>query len=158
VVLEPKAKKPAEAQSLPPQPEPAAGRFEPVPPPKSVRAPKRPLTYQDFPDFQNSGGGGETAANRNPAKPRGFFDWMAGRNKGGKSGPSAAAQKTVTLQPRVPQEKGQIEPEFNGHRNGFPARPPLQLNGDIFSEDGAAGQHNSQEATEIPDFFKKPLS
>ena len=35
-----------------------APRFEPVPPAKTVRAPKRPLTYQDFPELHQGGGAG----------------------------------------------------------------------------------------------------
>ena len=158
VVLEPKGKKEHEAQGFAPQTEPASQRFEPIPPPKSVRAPKRPLTYQDFPDFQNGAASGETAANRNPAKQRGFFDWMAGRSKGSGKAASTGPQKTVTLQPRVPHEKLPIEPEFNGHRNGFSGRSGLHNDGKSFGEDNPSGQHQPHQASDIPDFFKKPVS
>ncbi len=132
-------------------------RFEPVPPAKTVRAPKRPLTYQDFPELHQGGGAGsETPANRNPAKPRGFFDWMAGRNKSsGKPGANGSGQKTVTLQPRLPHERSPLEPELNGHRNGFGARVP---EGGALGEDNASGRYRSDEVADIPEFFKKPVS
>ncbi|MGB8736015.1 MAG: cell division protein FtsZ [Rhodomicrobium sp.] len=134
-----------------------APRFEPVPPAKTVRAPKRPLTYQDFPELHQGGGAGaDMPANRNPAKPRGFFDWMAGRNKNaGRAGAGSSPQKTVTLQPRLPQEKLSLEPEFNGHRSGFGARLP---EGGALGEDSASGRYQSDEVADIPEFFKKPVS
>ncbi len=134
-----------------------ASRFEAVPPAKAVRAPKRPLTYQDFPELHQSGGtSSEMPANRNPAKPRGFFDWMAGRNKNsGKAGAGVSAQKTVTLQPRLPHEKLPLEPELNGHRNGFGARLP---EGGALGEDKPASRYRADEVADIPEFFKKPVS
>jgi cell division protein FtsZ len=162
VLLEPKGKRG-------PDPEPGAlmpagglppARFEPVPPSKTVRAPKRPLTYQDFPELhQGNGPAAEPHANRNPAKPRGFFDWMAGRNKNAaRAGAPVPGQKTVTLQPRLPHEKMPIEPELNGHRNGFGARPPLLSDGGAMAEDKTAQPFEAGQASEIPDFFKKPVA
>ncbi len=84
VVLEPKIKKAADHQG-----DGFAGnadhaqRFEPLPPVKTTRPPRRPLTYQDFPELnQAAAPANAPAANRNPGKPRGFFDWMAGKNRG----------------------------------------------------------------------------
>ncbi len=156
--LDPKAKKGPDQEAGGFQP--GAGqtsRFEAVPPAKTVRAPKRPLTYQDFPELHQSGGAGsETPANRNPAKPRGFFDWMAGRNKSsGMAGAGASGQKTVTLQPRLQHEKLPLEPELNGHRNGFGARLP---EGGALGDENPAGRYQADEAADIPEFFKKPVS
>ncbi len=143
---------------------PGAGQpsppFEPQPPAKTVRAPKRPLTYQDFPELHQGGGtGNETPANRNPAKPRGFFDWMAGRNKSsGKASGGASGQKTVTLQPRLTHEKMPLEPELNGHRNGFGARPPMLPDGTMLGEDKPGGRYQSDEVSDFPEFLKKPIS
>lgn len=135
-------------------------RFEPVPPAKTVRAPKRPLTYQDFPELhQDSGPAGDSRANRTPAKPRGFFDWMAGRNKHStKPGAPSAGQKTVTLQPRLPHEKLPAEPELNGRLNGFGARPPVLQDGGVMAEDKSALRFQSNEVTDIPEFLKKPVA
>jgi len=159
VPVEPKGKKGPDRDYGPAAGLPPAG-FEPQPPAKTVRAPKRPLTYQDFPELHQGGGaGGEPQANRNPAKPRGFFDWMAGRNKSpAKAGAGASGQKTVTLQPRLPHEKMPQEPELNGHRNGFGARPPMHPEGSPLGEERPGARYQSDEATDIPEFFKKSVS
>jgi cell division protein FtsZ len=137
--------------------EPSSG-FEPVAPGKSVRAPKRPLILQDFPEF-HQGGDGQSQPSRSPAKPRGFFDWMAGRNKGsGKAASQNPGQKTVTLQPRLPHEKHEIEPELNGHRNGYGARSSQLSDSRASAGDDLAAPYRSGEVTDIPEFFKKPVS
>ncbi len=159
VVLEPKGKKSADHEAMGFTTE-ASPRFEPMPPPKSVRAPKHPLTFQDFPESQQGGpGGGETAANRNTTKQRGFFDWMAGRNKGPeKAGARTSAQKTVSPQQRSSHEKLGLEPELNGHRNGFPARSSLHRDGGVLDGESSGNGYQTEEVTDIPDFFKKPAS
>ncbi len=64
VVLEPKVRKGAEHDASAPQDN---GRgFEPVPPPKTARPPKRPLTYQDFPELSQGG-------TQNGASPNSIF-------------------------------------------------------------------------------------
>ncbi len=137
-------------------PEPSSGGFEAVPPAKTARAPRRPLTYQDFPELHQGGGDAQVQPQRNPtAKSRGFFDWMAGKNKNsGNASVANPGQKTVTLQPRLPHEKLQIEPELNGHRNGFGARPALLPD----DSDSTVPRYQGGEVTDIPEFFKKPAS
>jgi cell division protein FtsZ len=162
VVVEPKGKKPAEqeAPGFAPRPQPPAQQFEPAPPAKTVRPPKRPLTYDDFPELHNGGAAGaESSANRTSAKKSGFFDWMAGRHKSSaKPAPANSAQKTVAPQPRTPHEKLPHEPELNGHRNGFSARQPIHHETGPLGEDNPAARHPAGEAADIPDFFKKPVS
>ncbi|MBI4724868.1 MAG: cell division protein FtsZ, partial [Rhodomicrobium sp.] len=149
VVLEPKAKKAAdqEARGFGPA-DPGGQRFEPLPPAKTARPPKRPLTYQDFPELNQTGGANGVSANRNPAKPRGFFDWMAGRTRA-----AASTGKSVALQPRAPHEKSSLDPARNGHRNGFASHPPRHHDGAGIGDDGTAEPHFSDEVTDIPDFF-----
>jgi cell division protein FtsZ len=158
VVLEPKGKKGADYDAQAFQTgEPQSQRFEPQPPGKTVRPPKRPLTYQDFPELKH--GGPEAHANRNGAKPRGFFDWVAGRSKDGeRAGPGHGGGKSVTLQQRSPHEKLSHEPEFDGHRNGYGARPSPHHDGAGLDRDDLTAMHHADEATDISDFFKKPLS
>ena len=129
--------------------------FEPVAPSKTARAPKRPLTYSDFPELHQGGDDHQGQTNRNPSKPRGFFDWMAGRNKGSqKAAATNPGQKTVTLQPRLPHEKNQIEPELNGHRSGFAARAPLVPDGNGFDGGDAPSRYQSGEVADIPGFLR----
>jgi cell division protein FtsZ len=150
VTLEPKPRKSAGDES--PGYQEAQPRFEPISPAKTARAPRRPLTYQDFPELNQNG----ATANRAPGKPRGFFDWMAGRNKGGAKGDSARdAGKSVTLQPRHPQEKLSLDPGHNGHRNGFGT---LQHDGEALDDDGPSGRAAGAQEPDMSDFFKKPLA
>jgi cell division protein FtsZ len=154
VVLEPKGKRGGEHDGMAYQAghEPQSQRFEPLPPGKTVRPPKRPLTYQDFPELQGS-------TNRGGAKPRGFFDWVAGRNKdAGRAGLGISGGKSVTLQQRPPHEKLAHEPDLNGHRNGYTARPSLHHDAADMDNGDLAAAHHADEATDISDFFKKPLS
>ena len=156
VQLEPKGRRDS-GQGFGPGAEPSSG-FEPVAPGKSVRAPKRPLILQDFPEF-HQGGDTQSQPSRSPVKPRGFFDWMAGRNKGsGKAASQNPGQKTVTLQPRLPHEKHDIEPELNGHRNGYGARSSQLSDSRTSAGDDLAAPYRSGEVTDIPEFFKKPVS
>jgi cell division protein FtsZ len=159
VVLEPKGKKGAahDAQNFQASPETPSQQFEPLPPGNTVRPPKRPLTYQDFPELKQ--GGPEADANRNGAKPRGFFDWVAGRNKdSGKAGSGHGGGKSVTLQQRSHHEKFSHEPEFNGHRNGYSGRLSRHHDGTDLNRDDLTSAHHGDEAADISDFFKKPLS
>jgi cell division protein FtsZ len=131
-------------------------RFEPQPPPKTVRPPKKPLTYQDFPELQQAEGNGQ--ANRGQAKSRSFFDWMAGRNRTPAKSSQSSSQKTVTSQQRAPSEKLIVEPELNGHRNGYSLGSAHRHDdGGLDEEELSVGRRNG-EVTEIPDFFKKPLN
>ncbi len=155
VVLEPKGKKQPdqEAPGKTPAAEPPQQRFEPTPPPRAVRPPRRPLTYIDFPELN----GGEAPSNRNPPKPRGFFDWMAGRNKG-KSDSGNSSTASVASQQRPTQENLPREPDLNGQRNGFSARAPQPPNGAIVRDGDQLGEHRMSQDTDISQFLKKPIS
>jgi cell division protein FtsZ len=134
--------------------EPPSG-FEPVAPSRTARAPKRPLTFSDFPEAHQGGGDGQSQPNRAPAKPRGFFDWMAGRNKNSqKAAPANPGQKTVTLQPRQPHEKHQMEPELNGRMNGFGGRSSMLGDGGSLDGDSSAARYATGEAADIPGFLR----
>jgi cell division protein FtsZ len=146
VVLEPKVKKSAdyEAQGHASGSE-SGQRFEPISPAKTTRPPKRPLTFQDFPELSQSGPASNGAsANRSSTKPRGFFDWMAGKSRGAdKLESRALASRSVTLQQRSPYEKPSLDPEQSGHRNGFSTRQPLQHDDDSSGEDNPPGRRRS---------------
>jgi cell division protein FtsZ len=152
VVLEPKVRKGPENEGLAAAPE-TGQRFEPLPPSKTARPPRRPLTYQDFPELsQADAPTNGSPANRNPGKPRGFFDWMAGKDRSSK--PSSSS-KSVAFQQRTVHEKASPE---QGHLNGA---SPLQIGregGEAQAGEASGSRRNSDEAIEIPQFFKKPVS
>jgi cell division protein FtsZ len=150
VVLEPKVRKSAEAEA--PGASASDGqRFEPIPPAKS-RPPRRPLTYQDFPELSQGGGAANGAsANRNAGRSRGFFDWMAGKDRSSKS----SSTTSVAFQQRSLHEKPLPE---QGHRNGAHSLAHGADVGDAESEAASATRQASDEGIEIPQFFKKPVS
>ena len=126
--------------------------FEPLPPSKTARAPKRPLTYQDFPELSEDGapanGGG---ANWSSSCPRGFFDWMSGRDRSAK--PSSSS-KSVANPQRSVHEKALAEQEYrHGSSSLSFGRDDLEGRGG----EAPAGRQTSDEALEIPQFFKKPV-
>ena len=128
VVVEPKGKKPAGDEGYAPRPQPPAQQFEPAQPAKTVRPPKRPLTYDDFPELHNGGCSrrGILRENRTSAKQRGFFDWMAGRHKSSaKPGPANSAQKTVSPQTRPPVKSCRMSLSSTGIGMGFPPVSPF---------------------------------
>jgi cell division protein FtsZ len=148
VVLEPKVRKGAEPESAPPAEN--GQRFEPVPPSKTARAPKRPLTFQDFPELSEGAAPASSgAANRSSSRPRGFFDWMAGRDRSPKS---STPTKSVANPQRSIQEKPLADQDY---RNGS---TPLSYGREDLENRGGeapAGRQISDEAVEIPQFFKK---
>jgi cell division protein FtsZ len=153
VVLEPKGRKGPEneGQGLVVSPE-SAQRFEPLPPAKTARPPRRPLTFQDFPELsQGNAPANGASANRTSAKPRGFLDWMAGKDRSSKG---SSSSKSVAIQQRPQGEKSVSDQE---HRNGSSLTSGRGQN-DGYASDASSGRQNSEEALEIPKFFKKPIS
>jgi cell division protein FtsZ len=161
VVIEPKSKKAMdhEPRGHGMAPEASPG-FEPIPPAKTMRPPRRPLTFQDFPELSQTAPAKNGAPEgRNPSKQRGFFDWMAGRVRNSdKSESRSAAGKTVVLKPRSPGERenyGEDSTRLQGGGRGSQELEPGRAISD------GAGSHQGlpeDEAIEIPDFFKKPLT
>ncbi|HZV21180.1 MAG TPA: cell division protein FtsZ, partial [Hyphomicrobiales bacterium] len=128
VVLEPKGKNGAGKERYDAQDD---GRFDPVPPSKTTRPPRRPLTYEDFPELNESAGA--RGANRNSGKSRGLLGWMFGKNRSRDSDhyPYDTAD-AVTFQQRSPYEK---QPQRESNRNGLRASY-----GDYGERDGLGGE------------------
>ncbi len=153
VVLEPKVRKNQDndGPGLVASPE-NAQRFEPLPPAKTARPPRRPLTYQDFPELsQGDTPANGAPANRATAKPRGFLDWMAGKDR---SSRASSPSKSVAIQQRPQGEKSVSDQEY---RNGS-SLTSGRGQGEGYASDASSSRQNSEEALEIPKFFKKPVS
>ncbi|MGA7328211.1 MAG: cell division protein FtsZ [Rhodomicrobium sp.] len=133
-------------------------RFEPLPPSNAARPPKRPLTFQDFPELNQAGSANGSSANRNSGRPRGFFDWMAGRGRPAKSESHNQSAKNVALQPRNPHEKLTLEPLPNGTRNNIPRHPSRTPVDERTEDPSLSDPHFADEVSDIPGFFKKPAS
>ena len=151
IVLEPKMRRSPDNEGLSASPE-NAQRFEPLPPAKTARPPRRPLTYQDFPELSDGSAPANGAPpNRTSSKPRGFFDWMAGKDRSSKASSPA---KSVAFRQR---RQGENSVSEQGYRNGS-SLPGGRGQGDSQGGDASSTRQNSEEAIEIPKFFKKPIS
>jgi len=129
-----------------------AQRFEPLPPAKTARPPRRPLTYQDFPELnQGNAPANGAPANRPSAKPRGFLDWMAGKDRSSKG---SSSSRSVAIQQRPQGEKSVSDQEQRGGSSLNSGR----RQGEGYASDASSSRQNSEEALEIPKFFKKPVS
>jgi len=153
VVLEPKVRKNPdnEGTALVASPD-NQQRFEPLPPSKTARPPRRPLTYNDFPELSQGDTPPNSApANRASAKPRGFLDWMAGKDRSSKASSPA---KSVAYQQRPQGEKSVSDQD---HRNGS-SLTAGRNQGDGQGNNASSSRQISDEAIEIPKFFKKPVA
>ena len=152
VAVEPKTKT-ADYEGRGAAPSPDAGRrFDPLPPSKTVRPPRKPLTFQDFPELsQGNTAAGGAQPNRTSSKPRGFFDWMAGKDRSSKASTPA---RTVAIQPRPHGEKSASDRDY---RNGSRSQPAGRDQGESLDGDASRSRQN-QENLEFSKLFKKPTS
>ena len=162
VVLEPKQRKAVDGGHDPRGAsfaQDATRGFEPTPPAKGLRPPRRPLTFQDFPELSQGEAGGN-GSSRPAAKPRGFFDWMSGRGRGSDKNESQgnSGGGKVTFQPRTGRERDGFSDGSSGSTPGRPGRGGDGSN-PLGRGDGAGvhleGGRNPSEAIDIPEFFKK---
>lgn len=161
VVLEPKQRRGIDAgrgQSFAPE---SVQGFEPLPPTKALRPPRRPLTFQDFPELNQTPPSNGAPNGRNHRRSRGFLDWMAGRGRSSEKREShSGGANSVALRQRSAYEKeGYEEPRalgYSGHADRQESSGAQATDGDMRRADG---HHNrtSEEAIDIPKFFKRTL-
>jgi cell division protein FtsZ len=127
-------------------PAPAAGQFEPQPPAKPIRPPRRPLTGKDFPELaeheaeiHNRQGLGSPQLKRRG----GLLDWVTGRSKG----------ESALSGDRMPPS---LDParEQPGYDAGGAEIEPLRNR----DQKSTGRGRNGEEPFEIPHFFKRPLN
>jgi cell division protein FtsZ len=126
-----------------------APHFEPQPPAKPLRPPRRPLTGKDFPELARHEADMQGTPDLGLKRRGGLLDWVTGRGKGPEGVPH----------PERPM------PSFDSDDRA--ARDPGDLGpGNPLEDDGSAGRgskgtnraRNSEEPFEIPNFFKRPLN
>jgi len=131
---------------------PAAAQFEPQPPAKPIRPPRRPLTGKDFPEL--AAHEAELQGRLGPAhqlkRKGGLLDWVTGRGKG--ESPLPQDRLPPTLEPPRP---GDEKPAFRKTPEDGGAELEALRNRD---EKGTARGRNGDEPFEIPGFFKRPLN
>jgi cell division protein FtsZ len=166
VLIEPKARAPQDSHYGSTLPGERHVTFEPLPPSRTMRPPRRPLTAHDFPELAGASNGGrpDTGGNSAPRSiRRGFLDWMAGRNRSSARGDSPvladrpvagaplSAKEDRTTSRKLPEAGDQhrahtgYHPDGSGGEDGVPL--PRQVD--------RRGGRGSDELFEIPEFFKK---
>ncbi|WP_088343443.1 MULTISPECIES: cell division protein FtsZ [Rhodomicrobium] len=143
VTIEPRSPKfmvntPSAARnSRPPQ----QGQFEPQPPAKPIRPPRRPLTGKDFPELAEHEAEMQGQRDLGLKRRGGLLDWVTGRTRG----PDEA------MQPERPM------PSFDstGREGSHQGDDSAPRNRDNKNTDRG---RNGDEPFEIPNFFKKPLN
>jgi hypothetical protein len=128
---------------------PAPQHFEPAPPAKPIRPPRRPLTGKDFPELAEHEAemqGRYGVSSHQFKRKGGLLDWVTGRGK-----------------PNAPATNDRSPPSLESPR---PSAEELGPHGS--REDGDGGQARDQKATgrgrsgeeplDMPKFLKRPLN
>ena len=133
------------------KPHNAAQGFEPQPPAKPIRPPRRPLTGKDFPELAEHEaemqGGYELTPSQFKRKG-GLLDWVTGRK------PADPPQPTDRPQPNLDSARpAEDKPGFGSAENG--------ANSESYGprDQKATGRgRNGDEPFEMPKFLKRPLN
>lgn len=133
--------------------------FEPLPPTRALRPPRRPLTAQDFPEL--AGANQEVSAAR--SNRRGFLDWMIRRNRTnhGTDSRESGARTVADLQLGPKEEIGSNRDNgLNGGRHADSLGSDRELSRLHETSSGARGSEHgrarrSDDPFEIPGFLKK---
>ena len=154
VTIEPRSPKYPVNNTAPRPPKvaaPQSQQFEPQPPAKPLRAPRRPLTGKDFPELARHEAELQGGRDLGLKRRGGLLDWVTGRTKGAEGAPH----------PERPM------PSFDSDETA--GRDPHEMGPGLPQDDeGAAGRgrdlkgtnrgRNGEEPFEIPNFFKRPLN
>jgi cell division protein FtsZ len=155
-VIEPKPRQVSDAP--PPSARDRQVSFEPLPPSRALRPPRRPLTAQDFPELAGSVPAGSQGAGRSQGR-RGFLDWVVGRGRDRGSDSSAFAGSGVSnWQRSAKEDRGEAQPANSQQARKEPLVDfePGSGAGEPSSKQGARRNgRNPDEAFEIPGFLKK---
>jgi hypothetical protein len=132
---------------------PAPRDFEPQPPTKPIRPPRRPLTGKDFPELAEHEAEMQSRYGAAPShqfkRKGGLLDWVTGR---GRPNPPANADRSPPSleSPRAAEE----QPGFAGSHERAPESEVSQGR-----DSKATGRgRNGDEPFEMPKFLKRPVN
>ncbi|HEY7382537.1 MAG TPA: cell division protein FtsZ [Beijerinckiaceae bacterium] len=132
-------------QTPPPQ-------FEPAPPAKPIRPPRRPLTGKDFPELAQHEAEIHGQRDLGIKRRGGLLDWVTGRSRGAgepqPDRPAPAFDSTAGSGYRQEDAPNASHESGAGDRDGDPARDKKS------TERG----RNTEEPFDIPNFFRRPLN
>jgi cell division protein FtsZ len=154
VTIEPRSPKYAvntpagRGHAAPPSPQ----HFEPQPPAKPIRSPKRPLTGQDFPELAKHEAAMQGERDLGLKRRGGLLDWVTGRTRNAQA----------PLPPDRPMPT--LDPDGGGRRRD--SNPPNPINPETAEDPDhqhrdqkdTGRARNADEPFEIPNFFKRPIN
>jgi cell division protein FtsZ len=134
-------------------PVPQTPHFEPQPPAKPLRPPRRPLTGKDFPELAQHEADMQGERDLGLKRRGGLLDWVTGR-KGAEDAPRAERPMpsfdSDTHAARNPRETGPLQSTEPHDEDGHEGR--------VRDIKGTGRGRNGDEPFEIPNFFKRPLN
>ena len=122
-----------------------SGGFEPQPPAKPIRPPRRPLTGQDFPELAQHEAALHEQRDLGMKRRGGILDWVTGRSRNADHGDNREKQAPGFENPNAGSSGS-----HTGKAEDLPHQGP-QNGGVQDTENG----RNAEEPFEIPNFFKK---
>jgi cell division protein FtsZ len=137
------------------KPHTPSGGFEPQPPAKPIRPPRRPLTGKDFPELaeheaEMQGSGYDLSPAHQFKRKGGLLDWVTGRK------PANAAQPGERMPPSLePPRPVEDKPGFAGsNETGGGSAESFHSR----DQKATARNRNGEEPFEMPKFLKRPLN
>ncbi|MEJ2116405.1 MAG: cell division protein FtsZ [Alphaproteobacteria bacterium] len=121
-----------------------APHFEPQPPTRPIRPPRRPLTGKDFPELAQHEAELRERQSLGFKRRGGLLDWVTGRSRN--QDPDPSAKLTPTL-------------EVNGQHGAGGDDSGREGDSDAACGSNGTGRgRNGEEPFDIPTFFKRPLN
>ncbi len=123
--------------------------FEPQPPAKPIRPPRRPLTGKDFPELAEHEAAMQGQRDLGLKRRGGLLDWVTGRTR-------SAPEPYPEDRPMPTLNSGSA-----GQGNGDPAGPDDpsgEGRNDSRGGNNTERERNPDEPFEIPNFFKRPVN
>ena len=126
-----------------------SGGFEPGPPAKPIRPPRRPLTGQDFPELAQHEAALHSQRDLGMKRRGGILDWVTGRSRNAGHEDNGNRQDPGFENPNAPHHHEQ--PGSHADQSSDSSHHEQEQGG---AQDTAGGR-NVEEPFEIPNFFKK---
>jgi cell division protein FtsZ len=133
-------------------PPPQTPSFEPQPPAKPIRAPRRPLTGKDFPELAQHEAAMHGERDLGIKRRGGLLDWVTGRTR------ESADPVRIERQMPTLDSGGQGSHRDHPAAQGGSGSVDDERSGPPRGEKDTDRARNPEEPFEIPNFFKRPVN
>jgi cell division protein FtsZ len=132
---------------------PQPAHFEPQPPAKPIRPPRRPLTGKDFPELAEHEAEMQGQRDLGLKRRGGLLDWVTGRSRGG-GDPLPPERKAPTFDSTA----GAGRRREDGGAGTYDSPPGDETGEAGRDKKGTERGRNAEEPFDIPNFFRRPLN